>query len=231
MQIVAATDVDLFRLSRDDLERTLKDFPAVQAKWTALRPTRDAWRALNQASVAHEYTSDGTYPSDRPLLTQVVARIHLSKMPLFKGAAASFLHELSFELTAQTCPDGHLIIRANDVAEEMFFIVQGSVQVYSEEGTKPIYAELGAGSFLGEIGILHATRRTASVRCVGPVWAMKLNKDKFETVLGHYPMIAAAVRKVAEARLENSRKLEKKAVVVDEFDIEVGKQNLRKVVS
>jgi len=55
------------------------------------------------------------------------------------------------------------IIRKDDLANEIFFIGRGVVEVVSEDGTT-VYDTLRDGEAFGEVGVLYDTPRTASVR-------------------------------------------------------------------
>lgn len=75
---------------------------------------------------------------------------------------------------------GEYIIRKDEVGEEMYFIskvpfpieskltVKGAAEVCSGDG-KTIFKVLNDGDFFGELALLSAQKRSASVRTVGHV--------------------------------------------------------------
>ena len=54
-------------------------------------------------------------------------------------------------------------MRKDDVAEEIFFIDNGKVEVVSEDGST-VYDTMSAGEAFGEVGVMYNVPRTASVR-------------------------------------------------------------------
>ncbi len=69
-----------------------------------------------------------------------------------------------------TIESGSIVFEHGDPAERMFYIVQGTVEIFQEgrNGTYRI-ALLGPQDFFGEIALLTGGRRTASARAVSPV--------------------------------------------------------------
>lgn len=78
----------------------------------------------------------------------------------------------------------HLIflvyVKQNDIGEELFFIMQGKVDVIKNE---KIIATLGEGFFFGEISlVMENSRRTASVFTRTSVDVFVLNKTHLDEV-------------------------------------------------
>lgn len=132
----------------------------------------------------------------------------LKEVPLFKDCELGFLHMLAIQLTPHHQYEGELIIRKGDQASEMFFIVKGSAEAFSEEdGT--IYATFGPGSFFGEVGLFFDIKRTASVRCVTDVNILTLTRDKLEKSLESYPEVSIKIRAEAKQRYLYNQEREK----------------------
>ena len=55
------------------------------------------------------------------------------------------------------------IVRKDDVAEEIFFIDNGKVEVVSEDGAV-VFDTMSSGEAFGEVGVMYNVPRTASVR-------------------------------------------------------------------
>jgi len=76
--------------------------------------------------------------------------------------------------------DGELIIRQGDVGEHMYVIQEGSVEIFMEKGGKEVkLAEKGQGDFIGEMAIFDRDVRSASVRALGEVRVLTVDKRNF----------------------------------------------------
>jgi hypothetical protein len=77
-------------------------------------------------------------------------------------------------------------VKKGDLATEMYFILDGKVQIVNEEGK--VQDMISQGGFFGEIGLLKQVARTASVRvgtnaCV----VLVLKKETVQSLLTEYP--------------------------------------------
>ena len=70
-------------------------------------------------------------------------------------------------------------------AREMYFISKGTVTVHGAEGQ--VLKALHSGEFLGELGLLHDTRRSADVVAVTYVDTFLLTRDGFTRSLEDRP--------------------------------------------
>ncbi|RKP21111.1 camp-binding domain-like protein, partial [Rozella allomycis CSF55] len=144
---------------------------------------------------------------------------------LFENADTDFLDELSRKLLPEIYHDGQLVVKRGEMANEMYLILTGAVEVVSDD-LKSVYATITQGSFFGEVGILLKTTRTASVRAKGSVTLLKLTRDDLQTVTKKFPKIENDLKVAAEERY-NLFKL--RTSPQNEFEFEVNQQNLSKV--
>lgn len=93
-------------------------------------------------------------------------------------------------------PDEKLI-RKGERANAMFLISSGVVEVMLPGG--PV--RLGAGQFVGEMGILTGTPRRFDVVALGYCRVLVLNTNEFHRFLRQYPHAKVEIDRVAEARL------------------------------
>ena len=76
-----------------------------------------------------------------------------------------------------------------------------------EKGTADVshdgepFATLGRGDFFGEIGLLVAERRTASVVATSPMRLIVLTGSQFRVIERIMPSVAAQIRAAVESRL------------------------------
>jgi len=71
------------------------------------------------------------------------------------------------QFTSRTFDDGELIFRLGDIANHLYFIQSGTVEMLNAQGA--VFAEVAQGQTFGEAAILQGGIRGASVRAKGPV--------------------------------------------------------------
>lgn len=120
----------------------------------------------------------------------------VASLPLFAHLNASNIAEIAGLLRPQVVPAGTVVVRKNDRAEGMFFIMQGEVEV----DIKPQPVILGEGQHFGEIALLHQTRRTATVRTLTQCRLLSLGVAEFNRLLEIHPDIREHISRVAEER-------------------------------
>ncbi|KAJ3175998.1 hypothetical protein HK101_010525 [Irineochytrium annulatum] len=156
----------------------------------------------------------------------------LKNIPLFRDCEIGFLHMLALSLKPVQYRNGELIVKKGDMAEEMFFVVDGVAEVF-DEASRNVFAQFSPGSFFGEVGLFFKIQRTASVRCVSPVLTVfKLAKKDLDMLLSKYPEIDAKIQVEAKQRFEYN-KLREVAKVSGkqevETDVEVVREKLKNI--
>lgn len=126
----------------------------------------------------------------------VVTWSMVASVPLFRTLDASAIAEIMRYLSAQSVPAGTLIVRRGEIAQSMYFIAEGEVEV--ELPTKVV--RLGVGQFFGERAILYQTPRTANVRAAEPTKLLVLQAYDLQTLIARTPQIGECIREVAAAR-------------------------------
>ena len=105
------------------------------------------------------------------------------------------LSTLSFEersrlvdnLETEQYENGVCIIKQEDEANCMYFLVEGQVKVVDKTGKKETeIVRLGPGDHFGELALVMKDTRKASVFAVGTVTCAVLEVDAFERLLGSY---------------------------------------------
>ncbi len=128
----------------------------------------------------------------------VVTWSMVASVPLFRTLGATAIAEIMRYLSAQSIPAGTLIVRRGDLAQSMYFIAEGEVEIELPREA----ARLGPGQFFGEMAILHKTLRTANVRAVEPTKLLILDAYDLQSLIVRNPEIGEAIREVAASRKE-----------------------------
>ena len=100
--------------------------------------------------------------------------------------------------------DGDIIIHQGEVGDCMFVIQEGQVEIIQEEGDKEIQlAVLGEGDIFGEMAILEREVRTATVRALGLVRVITVDKKNFLRNIHENPVLALRLAEVLSSRIRD----------------------------
>ena len=99
---------------------------------------------------------------------------------------------------------GEVIFREGDLADRMYFIVNGTVEVVRTlEGKEIVLARLGTGDFFGEMAFFASDgRRTATVRTSSAVELQVLGKENFTHLMRAIPAAQREFSVKASERLK-----------------------------
>lgn len=163
----------------------------------------------------YDYYKQNDEPADTPqdLSVPPVFFNLLRTFPLFKEAPTSFHTKVVSKLRLMQYHSQEYIIKEGDPSRSMYWILKGTVSVTSTDG-ESIYAELAAGSFFGEIGILFNRPRTATVVARTKVLLGVLTSDALSLVLKSYPLVERRIRDEAQERLAMQDKKNKADIQV-----------------
>ena len=95
----------------------------------------------------------------------------------------------------QICILGDFVFKADDMADNLFFILQGQVEILAPDNETPL-AYQSKGSYFGEIGVLLTGVRTASVRIIITSILFYIEKNELIAILDNYPKQAKFLRAV-----------------------------------
>jgi len=118
-------------------------------------------------------------------------------VPLFKSLDAIRIADIAHLLKARVVPARQIVVRRGEMADAMYFIMSGQVEV--DVQPEPIVLE--EGQYFGEIALLKETPRTATVLTLVECSLLSLDARDFRKLMERYPEIRAAVEQVAEKRL------------------------------
>lgn len=110
----------------------------------------------------------------------------LELVPLLKDLDKWERLSVADALESAEYKDGEVIVKQGEKGDEFFIIVEGKVVVTqtNEQGQTGMVAELHPAQYFGEIALLTHDVRRATVSAVGPVKCVKLDRERFERVLG-----------------------------------------------
>ncbi|KAI8929535.1 cyclic nucleotide-binding-like protein [Entophlyctis helioformis] len=219
--------VTVFKLLKSDLDTILTNYPEVRQKIEA------------EAAQRYKYIEareNANIDTDQHISTDIeVVRERLKTIPLFKDTSTAFLHQLALAAKLVVVNQGDVIIRKGEIGRNMYFVIDGAVQVVSED-LQTVYAEMAKLSFFGEVSMFYEVNRTATVRASARSTLVDLSKEALESVLAQYTTIRTQVQAKAvenyKLYLKRQRALEgmgKGSGQSEQFDIEATTNRLKKM--
>jgi CRP-like cAMP-binding protein len=100
--------------------------------------------------------------------------------------------------------DGETIIRQGDVGNCMYVIQEGTVAVIAEhDGNEILLREIGKNGFFGEMALFEEEVRTATVRAVGDVRVLTVDKKNFLSGIHEDPSLAFRIVETMSHRIRD----------------------------
>ncbi|MBW1841594.1 MAG: MMPL family transporter, partial [Deltaproteobacteria bacterium] len=116
----------------------------------------------------------------------------LEKSPLFEGMSNYQMRKAILISELQEFETGELLVEQGTIGRSMFLILSGQVDIVRRSGlTEKSVAVLNAGQVFGEIGYIRETQRTADVRALTRVEALKFDYLRLKKDLKFFPHIVA----------------------------------------
>jgi CPA1 family monovalent cation:H+ antiporter len=113
----------------------------------------------------------------------------VSAFPLFQGMTDDQRKSLARVLTTRYVAPGTILIRKGQVAQAVFFIASGAVEV-ERAGQK---TRLGRGEFFGHVGMLTREPTRAMVHAISHSTLLALDEVRFKRMLGRNRTLYQAV--------------------------------------
>ncbi len=143
----------------------------------------------------------------------MAAKDLLRSIPLFKNLEDEDLKLIATYLQRESYPKDAFVFKTGDFGDTMYLVESGQLEVIGENVDEPI-AQIGPGSFVGEISLLLTQPRTANLHVTIDAQLWALHKDDFDQLVATRPSIA----------LEMMRELSKRLVSTTQGKRRPGKQ-------
>jgi CRP/FNR family transcriptional regulator, cyclic AMP receptor protein len=127
----------------------------------------------------------------------------LSQVPLFAGCSKRELGEIATLADELGFPAGTTLIEEGKHGREFFVLIEGEVDVRAKGGK--VNTTLGEGAFFGEMALVSAKPRNATVTTMSPVRVLVVNEPAFRRLLRDSPQIQLKVlQTLADRAAENA---------------------------
>ena len=137
------------------------------------------------------------------MISTIEKVLFLKGVDLFKTIPAEELSHIAQITDEVEFADRATIFKEGDQGDAMYLIVLGRVKVHSGDH---VYAELGTSQCFGEMSILDAEPRSASVTALDELTLLKIKREDFSEILAEKPEISRGIIKVLTNRLREANR-------------------------
>ena len=121
----------------------------------------------------------------------------MKALPLFEGVSDEDLDKIAPFVSEVSVSEGKHLVDEGDYAYEFMAIEEGEAEVIRGDET---LAKLGPGDYFGEIGLLEADRRNATVIARSPMRLLTLDQWDMRRLEKAIPSAAEKIRETVRSR-------------------------------
>ena len=137
-------------------------------------------------------------------MSRRVGMQELAELEIFRGCTRRELRTIDALGTPLPLRAGRLVCEERRPGREVFVVLDGRADV-SIGGTH--LRSLGKGEVFGEMSLLHASARRATVTAATDLEVLVLDPGEFSTLLARVPGLAKRLRALARTRLADEQGL------------------------
>jgi hypothetical protein len=129
-------------------------------------------------------------------LTTIEKMMLLRQVPIFTELDADDLEELAFIVEERIISANKDLFREGDAGDAVYLIVKGKVRVLiggTEGRPETTINELGPGACIGEMAVLDASPRSATVRSLERTRALRVPGEGFKRLMTDRPEMSEAI--------------------------------------
>jgi CRP/FNR family transcriptional regulator len=98
--------------------------------------------------------------------------------------------------------DGEILVRQGDVGDAMFVIQEGQAEILVEkDGNEACVRIAGEGEIIGEMAVFERETRSATVRALGALRALTIDKRNFMRQIAEDPSVAFRIVQSMSSRI------------------------------
>lgn len=138
---------------------------------------------------------------------------HLNRIPIFNALSDEEIERLANASTSRVYAPDEAIVRAGQIGNSMFVIINGSVKVQiAENNYQKTVNTLAEDDFFGEMSLLTGEPRTANVIAIVETEVLRIDKNGLKPIFEANPTLVDAISEFIEERklaLQSDAKEEK----------------------
>lgn len=130
----------------------------------------------------------------------------IDALPMFEDIPVDALNEIAGRVRLRGLGDGQPVFRQGEQPDAFYVVRTGVLEVVeedSESGDERRLRDLGRGESFGELGLVTAAPRAATVRAIGSAEVFEVSKGAFDHLLAdklHLPDFEPTLQQIAELR-------------------------------
>ena len=125
----------------------------------------------------------------------------MARLPIFQEMEPEALRLLAFSAETKILRKGDVLFRRGEISDSGFLVLSGSFVIDAPGKRDSADLLIAPYSLIGEMALLTATERPATVTAREPSTVLKMTRAVFHRVLKEHPKSAVRVRASLEARL------------------------------
>jgi CRP-like cAMP-binding protein len=125
-------------------------------------------------------------------------------IPLFSALEGAALLSLIRKVEVHSYEPGELIIVENTQGTSLFVLVEGEVLIYTTGPPKATLGHLTEGAFFGEIALLTAAKRSATVKAINECLVLEISRELVATLVRQHPDVLKVLLAFFRERLIDS---------------------------
>ena len=114
----------------------------------------------------------------------------LGALPMFSGCSKQELRDVARIVDELSVESGRVLMSQGDAGQEAFVIEEGTADVVRDG---QLLATVGPGSYVGELALIDAGPRSATVTATSPMRVLVIGTREFSTLLDEVPGLARRV--------------------------------------
>lgn len=128
---------------------------------------------------------------------------HVHPIPLLSALSEAAFRRVLGTLVLRRLPVGALAIREGEPGNSFFFVASGTLRVFATDGLgrQTELAQLGEGAVFGEMALLSAQPRSASVGCLTECDLLEVGRTSLSTLADELAAVAEALHGFTRERL------------------------------
>ncbi len=130
----------------------------------------------------------------------------LAELPFFGGVPGWALERLARSATKRRAEQGALVVRQNDEARAVYFLLSGAVQIlvyFEGVGDLLMGVHREPGSLIAWSAFRAPHRHTSSMRCEEPSELMRIPREAFEEIFEEDPYLGYLILKKVAAAMDD----------------------------
>ncbi|MBX7116100.1 MAG: cyclic nucleotide-binding domain-containing protein [Myxococcaceae bacterium] len=135
------------------------------------------------------------------MISTVEKVLFLKSIDLFSQIPGEDLAQVALISTEENRDQGEEIFAEGESGDALYLVIEGKVRVHRQDR---VIAELGERECFGEVAILDAAPRSATVTSVTDTSLLKISREDFQEIMAEKPEIAMGIIKVLSRRLRDA---------------------------